>query len=72
MAATVGRMTKSELKELIETITEQKLVEFFGDPDEGLLVRKSLRDRVLRQQRRVAAGERGEAIAEVIRRLGLE
>jgi len=29
-------MTKSELKELIETSIEQKLLELLGDPDEGL------------------------------------
>jgi hypothetical protein len=69
MATTVAQMTKSELREMIETIIEQKLLELLGDPDEGLPVRKSVRDRLLRQQQAVAAGERGEALECVLPRL---
>jgi hypothetical protein len=65
-------MTKDELVEVIETVVEQKLLELLGDPDEGLPIRKSVRDRLLRQKQAVAAGERGEAFADVVRRLGLE
>ncbi len=72
MATTVAQMTKSELKEMIETLIEQKLVELLGDPDEGLAIRKSVRDRLLRQKRVVAAGERGEPFEDVVQRLGLE
>ena len=72
MADTVAQMTKEELKEMIETFVEQKLLEILGDPDEGLEIKKSLRDRLLRQREAVAAGERGEAFEDVMRRLGLE
>jgi hypothetical protein len=65
-------MTKDELVEVIETVVEQKLLELLGDPDEGLPIRKSVRDRLLRQKHAVAAGERGEPFADVVRRLGLE
>jgi hypothetical protein len=65
-------MTKSELREMIETIIEQKLLELLGDPDEGLPIRKSARDRLLRQKQAVAVGERGEPLEDVVRRLGLE
>jgi hypothetical protein len=64
-------MTKDELKEMIETLIEQKLLEPLGDPDEGLEVRKSMRERLLQQRKAVAAGERGEAFEEVVRRLRL-
>jgi len=57
MAITVGDMTKDELKELIETLIEQKLLELLGDPEEGLPIRKAVRDRLLRQKKAVAAGE---------------
>lgn len=67
--ATVAQMTKEELREMIETIVEQKLL---GDPDEGLPIRKAVRDRLLRQKEAVAGGERGELFEEVTRRLGLE
>lgn len=70
--ATVAQMSKDELKELIETSVEQKLLELLGDPDEGLEIRESVRDRLLRQKKAVAAGERGEPFEDVVRRLGLE
>jgi hypothetical protein len=51
MTQTVAQMTKEELKEMIETAVEQKLLEILGDPDEGLAIRKILRNRLLWQQR---------------------
>ncbi len=72
MDTTIVQMTKNELIEVIETTIEQKLLELLGDPDEGLPVRKSVRDRLLRQKQAVAAGERGEPLEDVLQRLGLE
>jgi hypothetical protein len=57
---------------MIETTVEQKLLELFGDPNEGLPIRKTVRDRLLRQKQAVVSGERGEPFEDVIRRLGLE
>jgi hypothetical protein len=71
MATTVAQMTTDELKELIATIIEQKLVELFGDPDDGLVMTKTLRNRLLRQKKAVAKGERGELFEDVAARLGL-
>ena len=65
-------MTKNELIEVIETVVEQKLLELPGDPDEGLPIRKSVRDRLLRQKQAVKMGERGEPFADVVRRLELK
>ena len=72
MAPKVAQMTKREIQEMIETTVEQKLLEFLGDPDEGLHLKKLVRDRLLRQKQAVAAGERGKPLKEVLRRLGLE
>lgn len=69
---TVAQMTKEELREMIEIIIEQKLLELAGDPDEGLPIRETIRDRLLRQKEAVASGERGEPFEEVVQRLGLE
>ncbi|RMD64852.1 hypothetical protein D6833_03775 [Candidatus Parcubacteria bacterium] len=69
---TVAQMTREELREMIETIIEEKLLELLGDPDEGLPIRKTIRERLLRQKEAVARGERSEPLEEVIRRLGLE
>ena len=60
MESIVAKMTKKELREMIETAIEQKLVQLLGDPDEGLPIRKAVRDRLLRQKRAVSRGERGE------------
>ena len=56
---------------MIETLIEQKLIELLGDPDGGLQLRNSVRQRLMRQKKAVAAGERGEALDQVARRLGL-
>ncbi len=72
MTVSVVQMNRDELKEMIEVALEQKLLELLGDPDEGLEIRKSVRERLLRQQKAVAAGERGEPFEDVVRRLGLE
>lgn len=71
MAATVARMTKHELKEIIESTVEQKLLELLGDPDQGLVLKKTVKDRLLRQRKSVASGQRGESLAVTVKRLGL-
>jgi len=72
MSITVAQMSKDELREMIEVTIEQKLLELLGDPDEGLEIKKSVRERLLRQKKAVAVGERGEPFEDVVRRLGLE
>ena len=72
MTVSVAQMSRDELRKMIEVTLEQKLLELLGDPDEGLEIRKSVRERLLRQQKAVAAGERGEPFEDVVRRLGLE
>lgn len=72
MSTTVARMTKDELQEVIGSVVEQKLIELFGDPDQGLPVKESLVTRLRRQKAVVARGERGERLEDVARRLGLE
>ena len=72
MTTTVAQMTKGELKEMIETSIEQKLLELLSDPDEGLPIRKLVRDRLLRQKQAVSAGERGELFDDIVRRLEIE
>ena len=72
MSDTVAQMSKDELKEIIAMTVEQKLLELLGDPDEGLQIRKSVQERLIRQQKAVAAGERGESFEDVVQRLGLD
>ena len=69
---TVAEMSKDELREMIESLIEQKLLEILGDPDEGLEVRKPLCERLLRQKEAVAAGDRGQPFEEVVQQPGME
>ncbi|HLE04044.1 MAG TPA: hypothetical protein VI729_05445 [Anaerolineales bacterium] len=71
MARIVAEMTADELKRLVGLAVEEKLIELLGDPDEGVVLRESLRKRLLRQKRAVAKGERGELLEDVVRRLKL-
>lgn len=71
MPKTVAEMTAEELKELVGLAVEQKLVELFGDPDDGLVIREPVRKRLLQQKRAVARGERGESLNDIVRRLKL-
>lgn len=71
MTLRVSQMTADELKELIGTTVEQKLIELFGDPDEGLVMTRTLHNRLIRQKEAVAKGERGELFDDVLARLSL-
>jgi hypothetical protein len=68
---TVAQMTKEDLREMIATLIEQKLLDLFGDPDGGLPVGKTLRARVLCPKKAVARGEPSELFADVAELLGL-
>jgi len=72
MTTTVATMTKKELREMIESTIERKLFEILGDPDDGFEIRAAVRNRLLRQKKSVAKGERGAPFEDVVRRLGLD
>ncbi len=63
---------REELEGWIEHIVDQRLVELFGDPDEGLELREELVERLRKQQKQVAAGERGQPMEEVFKELRLD
>jgi hypothetical protein len=73
---TVAQMTQAEFKRMLETVVEatveQKLIEMFGDPDQGLVMREDVRERLLRQRELVASGERGQFLDDVMQELELE
>lgn len=71
MATKVAQLTDDELRAIIGEVVEQKLLELFGDPDAGLMITKTLRNRLLRQKKATAKGERGELLESVVARLGL-
>ena len=71
MAKTVADMTAMELRQLVSSVVEEKLIQLLGDPDEGLALRENVRKRLLRQKQAVSRGERGEPLEAVARRLKL-
>ena len=71
MAKTVADMTAEELRELVGSAVEQKLIQLLGDPDAGFVLRENVRKRLIQQKRAIAKGERGESLDAVIRRLKL-
>ncbi|MBI4442637.1 MAG: hypothetical protein HY649_04605 [Acidobacteria bacterium] len=71
MAKTVADMTAEELRELVSSAVEQKIVEILCDPDVEFELRENVRKRLLRQKRAVAKGERGEPLEAIVRRLKL-
>ena len=71
MPTTIAQMTKKEFAQMLSTVVEQKLVELLGDPDEGLVLKETLRKRLVRQTNLVAKGERGDDFLMVRKQLGL-
>ncbi len=53
-------------------LTPERLLELLGDSDEGIVIRDAVQSRLRQQMKDVAAGERGEPLEDVVRRLGLE
>jgi len=71
MSIKVSQMTVDELREVIGTVVEEKLQALFADEDD-LELNDELKDRLLRQKKEIEDGERGEALEDVVARLGLK
>ena len=56
---------------MIDRAVEEKILQLLGDPDEKLVIKKSLKTRLLRQKKSVAKGERGEDFNRLVSKLGL-
>ena len=72
MNGSIAKLSLEDFKRIIEDVVEEKLLEMFGDPDHGQVMRASVRRRLAKQLKAVAAGERGKPLERVIRELGLE
>lgn len=70
--AKVSDMTPDELRAMIETSVERKLVELLGDPDEGLELRPEVVERIERQRKEYAAGRRGKSLQQVMKEYKVE
>lgn len=72
MAELVSQMTKEDLREIISDVLDEKLMELFGDPDEGLILRDEVREFLLRQREVIARGEFGKPLEDVAKELGMD
>lgn len=72
MAELISQMTKEELRKMIDEVLEQKLIELFGDPDEGLELSDDIRESLIRQREAVARGELGRPLEDVAKELGID
>lgn len=70
--AKVADMTIDELRTMMETLLDQKISEWMGDPDAGLELRDDIVAGIERQRREYAAGKRGKSLDEVAQQLELE
>lgn len=72
MSDTIAQMSTKEFQKFLEGIIEKKLYELLGDPDEGLEIRKKIKNRLLQQREAIKNGERGESFETVVRQLQQE
>jgi len=61
-------MTRTQQEKQIEAIVERKLLEFLGDPDEGLTLRPSF---VAELKKRLKSKQKNIPHSEVLKRYGL-
>jgi hypothetical protein len=69
---TANQLTIPQFEALIERVVERKLLELFGDPDRGLVLRTSVKTKLRRSYSAVQHGERGISAAQVAKELGLK
>ena len=70
MSIKVSQMTVDELREMIGAIVEEKLRASLDDED-NLELTDELQEILLRQKKEIENGERGEALEDIVARLGL-
>ncbi len=71
MSVKVSQMTVDELREMIGVVVEEKLQSLFANEDD-LEFTDELKEILARQGERIKNGDRGEALEDVVARLGLE
>ena len=69
---TVDQLTVPQLKALIESVVEHKMIELFGDPDKGLELKPHVKAKLRRSIAAVKRGERGIPAQDVAKELGLK
>jgi ATP-dependent Clp protease ATP-binding subunit ClpA len=68
----IKELTTDELKALIRQTVIETLAELWGDPDQGLELQDSVKQRLIQSHQHRQTGARGIPIAEVMERLGIQ
>ena len=68
--ARIRGITPDELQAMIDEAVERRLVEWLGDPDEGLELRPEVIERIERHRKEYAAGRRGKSLEQVMKEHG--
>ncbi len=69
---TINQITVPQLKALIESAVESKMLEMFGDPDKGLELKPQVKAKLRRSMAAVRRGERGIPVRDLAEELGLK
>ena len=72
MSVEVSQMTVEELRRIVDEMVEEKLAVLFKDSEDDLEFTDELKEILARQSERIKQGDRGESLADVAARLGLD
>jgi vacuolar-type H+-ATPase subunit E/Vma4 len=70
--SSVRELSVEELKALIGEVVEEKLREMLGDPDEGLVLRPDIQERLVKSLSQPKESRQTVSAPEAARRLGLD
>jgi len=71
MSANVLQITTEDLRKLVDELVEVKLATIFRNPEDDLEFTDELQEIIAHQDERIKNGDRGEPMADVIERLGI-
>ncbi|CAN5295763.1 hypothetical protein BH20ACI1_BH20ACI1_05060 [soil metagenome] len=72
MNTKVIQITIEDLRQVVDEMVEEKLAVLFKDPEDDLEFTDELKEILARQDARIKNGDRGEALEDVVLRLGLD
>ena len=72
MSVKVAQMTVEDLRQVVNEMVEEKLAVLFKDSEDDLEFTDELKEILARQSERIKQGDRGESLADVVARLGLD
>ena len=72
MSVKVLQITVEDLRRVVDEMVEEKLAVLFKDPEDDLEFTDELKKVLARQTERIKNGDRGEALEDVVARLGLD